>query len=69
MILTTATPEEVYLTCSEAGREVRPPVSGHRIRQMVDRGELHALKTPSGWRLVPLAEIRRLNESRQIQTD
>lgn len=63
-IIMTPKENQVFLTCSEAGRECRPPVTGHRIRQMVDRGELRALKTPSGWRLIPLAEIQRLNETR-----
>lgn len=53
------------LTPELAGREFDPPLGANRVRQLVDSGELAALRTPAGWRLIPRAEVLRLVEERR----
>jgi excisionase family DNA binding protein len=52
--------KEIILLPTEVGRLLNPPVSGQRVRQMIDEGVLRCHRTPGGWRLVPLAEVEKL---------
>ena len=56
---------EILLTPGEAGRYFDPPLGADRVRQLIDRGELRAVKTEGGWRLVPKADVLRLVEERR----
>jgi hypothetical protein len=57
--------ELFLLTPEEAGREFTPPLSGARIRQLVDSGELQAHRTAAGWRLIERSEVQRLMDKRR----
>jgi hypothetical protein len=57
--------DDTLVTASEAARFFNPPLTPARVRQLVDRGQLSARRTPSGWRLIPLSEVRRLVEKRR----
>jgi excisionase family DNA binding protein len=57
--------DEILLMPGEAGRYFDPPLGADRVRQLIDRGELRAVKTEGGWRLVPKAEVLRFVEERR----
>ena len=38
------------------GRGFDPPLRDARVRQLVDKGELRALRTVGEWRLIPAAD-------------
>jgi len=58
--------QDVLLTAQDAGLEVKPvPVSARTIRKLFDEGVLQGVRTPRGMRLIPRAEIERLNQNRQ----
>jgi hypothetical protein len=55
---------EDLLTPAAAGKLFNPPVSGDWIRRLCDRGDLRAVRTTKGWRLVPASEVARLLKQR-----
>lgn len=55
--------EPVLVTTGEAGRLAL--LSGERIRQLVDKGELGSFRTAKGQRLLLLTEVRAFIERRQ----
>ena len=58
----------VLLTAQDAGLELKPvPVSARTIRRMFDEGVLQGVRTAGGMRLIPRAEIERLNQVRSAQ--
>lgn len=49
----------------EAGRRLNPPVSGARISQLVNAGQLEAVRTESGRRLILVSSLERLIKQRE----
>jgi hypothetical protein len=59
---------ENFLTTGEAGLRLNPPVSGARIRQLLDQGVLPvAIKTARGQRLIAENDLLRLIAQRQAK--
>jgi hypothetical protein len=57
--------QSIYLMPCEAGRLMKPPVSGPRIRQLMDSGQLEGIRTPSGRRLILARSLERLIKQRE----
>jgi hypothetical protein len=57
--------KKTLLLPSEAGRYFRPPISADRVRQLCDIGQLNAITTASGHRLIPLDDVLRLAHERE----
>jgi hypothetical protein len=49
----------------EAGRRFKPPISGQRASQLVDDGQLEAVRTESGRRLILASSVERLIKQRE----
>src|SRR5689334_15717947 len=58
--------EDIYLAPGEAARLLS--LSPARVRQLVDEGQLAALRTGSGLRLIRKSEVERLVERRRLRT-
>lgn len=58
-------PTDELLMPFEAGRRLNPPVSGARISQLVDAGQLEAVRTESGRRLILARSLDQLIKQRQ----
>jgi hypothetical protein len=55
----------IMLTVGEAGLRFDPPLSAGRVRQLIDSGELRAIRTARGVRLVAESAVRELAEKRR----
>ena len=55
----------ILLMPGEAGRYFDPPVGADRVRELIDRGDLKAIRTQRGWRLVAKSEVLRFVERRR----
>jgi excisionase family DNA binding protein len=60
---------EIYLTPAEAGRRFSPALSSARFRQMVDAGELGAIRTPGGWRLIRETDVLKAVQARERKVE
>jgi hypothetical protein len=56
---------ERLLSPSQAGRLFEPQVGPDRVRDLVDSGDLPAVRTASGWRLIPERAVRLYVAARQ----
>ena len=59
----STTPANEYLTPADAAR--RLGLMPARVRQLVDAGELRAIRSVTGWRLIELVSVERLLAQRQ----
>jgi len=57
--------EELFYMPSDAGRKFEPQISGARIKQLIEAGELRAFKTVGGVHLIAESELRRFLASRK----
>ena len=55
---------ETLLTPQKFGVRFNPPLSAQWVRQLVDSGQIKAVRTPTGRRLIALSELRRFQAER-----
>jgi hypothetical protein len=57
--------QETYVTPTQAGLEMDPPVGADYVRELVDLGKLPARRVARGIRLIPLSAVRTFDLERR----